>query len=86
MISDIDINKIEVSNKLPFDKQDFKYLTGYNDSEKNRLLCLIRPQMVLCNRNFDENKLIYFLTKEEKVLIKYMEILEKVSNIIKKQI
>ena len=28
---------------------------------------------------------IYFLIKEEKVFIKYMEILEKVSNIIKKK-
>ena len=35
------------------------------------------------NRNIDENRHIYFLIKEEKVFIKYMEILEKVSYIIK---
>ena len=31
-INDIDINKIVVSNKLPFGKQDFKYFIGYKDS------------------------------------------------------
>ena len=39
--------------------------------------------MILYKRNFDENRLIYFLTKKENVFIKYMEILEKVSNISK---
>ena len=39
--------------------------------------------MIIYNRNFHENRHIYFLIKEEKVFLKYMEILEKVSNIIK---
>ena len=34
MINDIDINKVVVSNKLPFGKQDFKFFVGYKDSEK----------------------------------------------------
>ena len=34
-INNIDINKIVVSNKLRFGKQDFKYFIGYKDSEKN---------------------------------------------------
>ena len=34
-INNIDINKIVVSNKLHFGKQDFKYFIGYKDSEKN---------------------------------------------------
>ena len=34
--------------------------------------------MIIYERNFDENKHIYFL----KLFIEYMEILEKVSNII----
>ena len=33
LISDIDINKIVVSNKFLFGKQDFKYFIGYEDSE-----------------------------------------------------
>ena len=33
-INDIDINKIVVSNKFPFGKQDFKYFIGYKDGKK----------------------------------------------------
>ena len=33
--------------------------------------------------NFDENRRIHFLIKKEKVFIKYIDILEKVKNIIK---
>ena len=33
--------------------------------------------LVIYKRNFDENRWIYFLIKEEKAFIKYMEILEK---------
>ena len=32
LINDMDMNKIVVSNKLPFGKQDFKYFIGYKDS------------------------------------------------------
>ena len=32
-IKDIDINKIVVSNKFPFGKQDVKYFIGYKDLE-----------------------------------------------------
>ena len=39
--------------------------------------------MIIHKRNFHENRCTYFLIKKEKVLIKYMEILEKVCNIIK---
>ena len=41
--------------------------------------------MAICKRNFDENRCIYFSIKEEKVFIKYVEILENVGNIIKKK-
>ena len=33
-INSLDINKIVVSNKLPLDKEDFKYFIGYKDSKK----------------------------------------------------
>ena len=39
--------------------------------------------MIIHKRNFDGNRRIYFLIKEEKVFIEYTESLEKVSNIIK---
>ena len=52
-INDIDINRIEVSNKLPFGKQDFRYFVGYKDSEKIRPLCIFYWQMIIYKRNFD---------------------------------
>ena len=55
-INDIDINKIVVFNKLPFGKHDFKYLIGYKDSEKNKSLCIFRPQIIIYKRNFDKMK------------------------------
>ena len=36
-ISSIDINKILVPNKLPFNKEDFKHFIGYGDTKKIRL-------------------------------------------------
>ena len=39
--------------------------------------------MIMYKRNFDGNRSIYFLMKDKKVFIRYMEVLEKVSNIIK---
>ena len=41
--------------------------------------------MIIYKRNFDENRRVYFLIKIEKVFNKYMEILEKVRNIIKRK-
>ena len=39
--------------------------------------------MIVYKISFDENRRIYFLIKEEKVFFKYMEILEKFTNICK---
>ena len=78
-ISDIDINKIVVSNKFPFGKQDFKYFIGYKDSDEIRLLCIFRPRIIIYKRNFDENRRIYFLIKEEKYFMKYKEISKKLA-------
>ena len=33
-IDTIDVNKIVVSNKISFGKNDFKYLIGYKDAKK----------------------------------------------------
>ena len=53
-ISDIDINKIVVSNEFRLGKQDFKHFIGYKDSERIRPLCIFRPQVIIHKRNFDE--------------------------------
>ena len=60
-INDIGINKLVVSNKLPFGKQDFKYFISYKDSEKNRPLCIFLPQRIIYEKLFDENRRVYFL-------------------------
>ena len=39
--------------------------------------------MIIYKRNFNENRHIYFVIKKENMFIKYMDILEKVRNIIK---
>ena len=41
-INVIDINKIVVSKKFPFGKEDIKYFIGYKDSEE------IRPFLIFC--------------------------------------
>ena len=77
LINNIDINEIVVSSKLPFGKQGFRYFIGYKDSEKIRFLWIFRPEMTIYKRNFDEYRRIYFLIKEEKFFIEYMETLRK---------
>ena len=39
--------------------------------------------MIVYKIKFDENRRIHFLIKEEKVFINFLEILEKVGNVIK---
>ena len=82
-INDIDINKIVVSNKFPFSKQDFIYcIIGYKN-DKNQT-CIFFPKVSAYGIDFDETECMYFMIKEENVLDKYMEIGEKVDYIIKK--
>ena len=40
---DIEINKIVVSSKLPFGKQDFKYFIGYKNNKEIRTLWIFFP-------------------------------------------
>ena len=51
---------------------------------KNRPLYIFFPKVSANKIDFDGTECIYFMIKEENVFDKYMEILEKVSNIIKK--
>ena len=55
-ISYININKIIVSNKVPFGKNGFKYFIGYKDDRKVRPLCIILPKMFAYRNDFDETK------------------------------
>ena len=84
LIDNIDVNKIVVSNKISFGKNDSKYFICYKDAKKVRPLCL--PKMsAYRRRDLDKTKCMSFLIKYEKLLEKYNEIWKKVSNIIKKE-
>ena len=62
-INNIDINKILVSNKLPF---GYKYFIGCKDTKKNRPLCIFRPKMGIYKRSFYKTRFMYFSIKDEK--------------------
>ena len=85
LIDYIDINKIVVSNKISYGKNDFKYFIGYKDAKRIRPLCILLPKISAYRRNFDKTKCVSFLKKDEKLLEKYNEIWKKVSSITKKE-
>ena len=84
MINNADINKIVVSNKFPFDKQDFKYFSGYKDNKEIRFLCIFFPELSIYKRYSDKTKYMCFIIKGENIFNKYMTVWEKVGNIIEK--
>ena len=61
------------------------YFVGYKDARNFRPLCVMLPKMSAYGRNVDETKYMSFLIKNDKYLEKYNEILDKVSNTIKKE-
>ena len=85
-IENIDINKIVLSNKVPFGKKGFKYFIGYKDVKKTRLSCIFLPKMSAYKRDFDETKYISFSIKDDELLEKYCKIWEKVKNSLKKNL
>ena len=78
-----DINKIIVSNKLPFGKQDFIYFIGYKDV---RPLCIFCAKMSIYKLSFYKTRCMHFLIKDENFLEKCNAIWGKVSSIIKKHL
>ena len=84
-IKNMDNNKIVVSNKVSLDKKAFKYFIGCKDGKKNRLLYILLPKMSAYRKDFDETKYMSFLIKDDELLEKYNEILEKAKNIVKKE-
>ena len=78
LINNIDINKMEVSNKLPFSKKDFKYFIVYKDAQKTDLYaCSVQDWVYLTGVLIKLN--LCFFRKDD-------DIWEKVSNIMKKEI
>ena len=58
LINNTNVNKIVVSNKLPFSKQDFRYFL-LNISYSEYLVTKIL-KMIVYKRNFDENIHTFF--------------------------
>ena len=85
LIDYIYINKIVVSNKISYGKNDFKYFIGYKDAKRIRPLCILLRKISAYRRNFDKTKCVSFLIKDEQLLEKYNEIWKKVSSITKKE-
>ena len=71
-INNIDINKIVVSNKFLFGKQDFKYFIGYKDNKDIRPLHIFFPEMSIFKRYSDKTKCMYFMIKDGKIIDKCM--------------
>ena len=66
-IKNIDINKIEVSNKISFCKKGLICFIGYKDTKTNRPLCAS-----MYRTDFGENKYVVFnLTKDDELSEKY---------------
>ena len=49
------VNKVIVSNKIPFYKKGFKYFVGYKDDRKVKSLCVMLPKMSAYQGDFDES-------------------------------
>ena len=73
------MNKIEVSNKFPFGKQDCKYFIEYKDNKKIEPSCIFFPEMNAYIIDLDETDGICFLMKDTKFLEKDNEIWENFS-------
>ena len=83
-IDNIDVNKILVSKKEPWDtKNSFKYFIGYKDNDAIRPLCVIIPQMTGYARKCHENATIPFRVNNKQLLRNYNKIWEKIENLMK---
>ena len=83
-ISNVDISKTVVSNRVPFGRKGFKYFIGYKNGKKVTHLCIMLQKMNAYRKDFDETKYMSFLIKNNELLEKYNEIWDNVSKVIKK--
>ena len=80
---DVNIDRIVVSNKVPYCKKGFIHFIEYEDDEKGVPLCVVLPKMSRYRKTFDETKYLSFLIKDNELLGKYNGIWDKVSYTIK---
>ena len=78
---DTNVNKILVSKEEAYvTNKSFKYFVGYNDNDDIRPLCIMLPQMIGYVKFFESNKIVPFKIRDNKLLKKYTQIWEKVTN------
>ena len=73
------------SDKFKHDDEGFKYFTGYKEGEIVKPLCIILRQMSRYIKYFENRgKKVSFLIKDDDVLDKYNEILNKIKKALNK--
>ena len=80
----ISLDLANVDQRVVFDRfkhsdAGFKYFIGYEESEIVKPLCIILPQMNAYIKYFENGgKNMFFVIKDDDVLDKYNEILDKI--------
>ena len=86
-IDDIDVNKILVSKKEPYGKNNsLIYFIGYNDNDVIRPLCLKLSKMTGYINEFNENKntiIMSLRVNDEQLFKKYNKIWKKVEKLMR---
>ena len=75
----VDIDKIVISDKFKHNDEGSKYFIGYKDDNIIRPLCILLPQMSGYIKYFDNGgKNMSFKTEDDNVLVKYIDIWNKI--------
>ena len=56
----VDIDKVIVSNKVPFDKKGFKYFIDYKDAKKINLYVYLSPKWLHIEKTFTKLNIYIF--------------------------
>ena len=84
LLDSIDLNKIVVSKKWKINDTTHKHIRGYLNNDTIQPLCVILPQMDGYIKYFDDNgKNMTFVTDNEEIYEKYIEIWEVIRKLLK---
>ena len=83
-LDSVDLDKIVVSNKYKINNTTYKHICGYLNNDTIQPLHVILPQMDGYIKYFDDGgKNMSFVTDDEKIYEKYLEIWEVIRNLLK---
>ena len=83
-LDSVGLNKIVVSKKWKINDTTYKYICGYLDNDTIQPLCVILPQVDGYIKYFDDGgKNMSFVTDDEKIYEKYIEIWEVIRKLLK---